>query len=74
MISSTSSHESARGLSEAATAMRRRRVGPVVAASLGSGLATAAVFALVAFPGADEHVITGSALLAFAFGWQFQPV
>src|SRR5687768_6505519 len=48
---------------------RKRRVGSVVAASLGAGLAAAAVLAVVAFPGAEEHVITGSAMLAFALGW-----
>jgi pimeloyl-ACP methyl ester carboxylesterase len=69
MTSSTSSIESGPSLREAATPTRRRRVGPVVAASLGAGLATAAVFALVVFPGAEEHVITGTGLLAFAFGW-----
>jgi pimeloyl-ACP methyl ester carboxylesterase len=69
MIGSNSSIESVPRLSEAATARRRRRVGPVVAASLGAGLATAAVLALVAFPGAEEHVITGTAMLAFALGW-----
>jgi pimeloyl-ACP methyl ester carboxylesterase len=48
---------------------RKRRVGPVVAASLFAGLVTAAVFAVVAFAGAEEHVITGTVLLAFALGW-----
>lgn len=46
-----------------------RRVGPVVALSLVAGLATAAVLAIVAFAGAEEHVITGTVLLAFALGW-----
>lgn len=69
MISSKSSTESVPGLSEAVTPARRRRIGPVVAASLGTGLATAAVSALVVFPGAEEHVTTGAALLAFALGW-----
>jgi pimeloyl-ACP methyl ester carboxylesterase len=48
---------------------RRRRVGSVAGASLGAGLAGAAVLAVVAFPGAQEHVITGTAMLAFALGW-----
>ena len=47
----------------------KRRVGPVVAASLFAGLVTAAAFAAVVFAGAEEHVITGSVLLAFALGW-----
>jgi pimeloyl-ACP methyl ester carboxylesterase len=41
----------------------------VVLASLLAGLAGAAALTLVALPGAAEHVITGSALLAFAAGW-----
>ena len=69
MISSNSSNESVPSFSEAVTPARRRRIGPVVAASLGTGLATAAVSALLAFPGAEEHIITGAALLAFALGW-----
>jgi len=48
---------------------RKRRVGPVVAASLFAGLLTAAVFAVVAFAGAEEHVIAGTVMLAFALGW-----
>ena len=43
--------------------------GPVVAVSLVAGLVTAAAFTLVAFAGAEEHVITGTAMLAFALGW-----
>jgi pimeloyl-ACP methyl ester carboxylesterase len=53
------------------TAPRPTR-GPIVRVVLGSlltGLAGAAALTLVAFPGAPEHVITGSALLAFAAGW-----
>ena len=48
---------------------RNHRVGLVVTASLLAGLVAAAALTLFAFPGADEHVITGTALLAFAFGW-----
>jgi pimeloyl-ACP methyl ester carboxylesterase len=62
--------EAASSYGQAAVApVRRRRVGPVVAASLGAGLATAVVLAVVAFAGAEEHVITGTSLLAFALGW-----
>jgi pimeloyl-ACP methyl ester carboxylesterase len=46
--------------------------GPVwrtVGGSLLSGLLGAVVLTLVVSAGAPEHVITGSALLAFAFGW-----
>jgi len=41
----------------------------VVAASLATGLLGAAALTLGLFGGAPEHVITGSALLAFAAGW-----
>ena len=41
----------------------------VVGGSLLSGLGGALVLTLVVFAGASEHVITGSALLAFALGW-----
>jgi len=41
----------------------------VVAASLMTGFTGALVLTLVVFAGAPEHVITGSALLAFACGW-----
>jgi pimeloyl-ACP methyl ester carboxylesterase len=46
--------------------------GPIVRVVLGSlvtGVAAAAVATLIVFAGAAEHVITGSALLAFAAGW-----
>ena len=48
---------------------RRGPIGHIVAASLATGLLGAAVLTLVVFAGAAEHVITGSALLAFAAGW-----
>src|SRR5687767_12456889 len=41
----------------------------IVSGSLLSGLLGALVLTLVVFAGSPEHVITGSALLAFAFGW-----
>jgi pimeloyl-ACP methyl ester carboxylesterase len=41
----------------------------VVVASLATGLLGALVLTLVVLAGAPEHVITGSALLAFASGW-----
>jgi pimeloyl-ACP methyl ester carboxylesterase len=46
--------------------------GPIVRVVLGSlltGVAAAAIATLIVFAGAPEHVITGSALLAFAAGW-----
>ncbi|MEO8362470.1 MAG: alpha/beta hydrolase, partial [Vicinamibacteria bacterium] len=49
--------------------MTKLRIGPVVAASLTAGLVAAAVLVLGPFGGAQEHVITGVTLLAFAFGW-----
>lgn len=47
----------------------RGRVGLVVTASVATGLVSALVLTLVVLAGASEHVITGSALLAFAAGW-----
>jgi pimeloyl-ACP methyl ester carboxylesterase len=44
-------------------------IGRIVAASLAAGLVGALFLALVVFPGGAEHVITGSALVAFAAGW-----
>lgn len=41
----------------------------IVAGSMATGLVGALVLTLGIFPGASEHVITGSALLAFATGW-----
>src|SRR3712207_5319153 len=50
----------------------RPHTGPVrriIAASLATGLVGALALTMVVFGGEREHVITGSALLAFAFGW-----
>jgi pimeloyl-ACP methyl ester carboxylesterase len=58
--------------SRSGIAAPRTTHGPIVRVVLGSlstGLAGAAALALVALPGAPEHVITGSVLLAFAAGW-----
>jgi pimeloyl-ACP methyl ester carboxylesterase len=46
----------------------------IVGGSLLSGLLGALVLTLVVFAGGPEHVITGSALLAFAFGWSMLAV
>jgi len=54
------------------TVGRAPHAGPIrriIAASLLTGSALAAVLALVVFAGAGEHVITGSALIGFAAGW-----
>src|SRR5688500_4488749 len=51
---------------------RASHTGPIhriIIGSLAIGLAAAAVLTLVLFGGADEHVITGTALLGFAVGW-----
>ena len=48
---------------------RSGRIGLVVAAALLSGAASALVLTLGVFAGAEEHLITGSALLAFAASW-----
>jgi pimeloyl-ACP methyl ester carboxylesterase len=55
-----------------ANAGRRNAGAPIrqiIAGSLATGLVGAAVLTLVVFSGGREPVITGSALLAFAFGW-----
>ena len=44
-------------------------IGRIVAGSVLLGLAGALFLTLIVFAGAAEHVITGSALLAFAVGW-----
>jgi pimeloyl-ACP methyl ester carboxylesterase len=44
-------------------------IGRIVAGSVLLGLFGALFLSLVVFAGASEHVITGSALLAFAAGW-----
>ena len=44
-------------------------IGRIVAGSMATGLVGALFLALVVFPGGAEHVITGSALVAFAAGW-----
>ena len=46
-----------------------RPIGYVVAGSVAAGLLGALFLTLVVLAGGDEHVITGSALLAFATGW-----
>jgi pimeloyl-ACP methyl ester carboxylesterase len=46
----------------------------VAVGSLLSGMLGALVLTLVVFAGAPEHVITGSALLAFALGWSMLAV
>jgi pimeloyl-ACP methyl ester carboxylesterase len=51
---------------------RASRTGPlrlIIAGSLLTGAVLAGLLTLVVFPGAREHVITGSALLGFATGW-----
>jgi pimeloyl-ACP methyl ester carboxylesterase len=52
-----------------ATSSRSGHLGVIVTGSIGTGLVVAVLLDLVAFAGADEHVITGAALLAFALGW-----
>jgi pimeloyl-ACP methyl ester carboxylesterase len=47
----------------------RGRIGLIVGTSVGAGIVTALGLTLGVFDGASEHVITGVALLSFAFGW-----
>jgi pimeloyl-ACP methyl ester carboxylesterase len=49
--------------------LRRGRIGWIVTGSLFIGAVAALVLVAVAFAGAREHVITGTALLGFALGW-----
>jgi pimeloyl-ACP methyl ester carboxylesterase len=48
---------------------RRGHIGRIVAGSLITGLFAAVALVAGPFAGAAEHVIAGSVLLAFAFGW-----
>jgi pimeloyl-ACP methyl ester carboxylesterase len=48
---------------------RRGHIALIVMGSIGTGLLLALLLVLVVFGGAAEHVITGAAMLAFAFGW-----
>jgi pimeloyl-ACP methyl ester carboxylesterase len=51
---------------------RGLHLGPIrriIAGSLVTGLVAAAVLTFVVFGGADEYVITGTALIGFALGW-----
>ncbi len=48
---------------------REGRIGLIVVGSLVTGLVLALLLVLVVVAGAREHVITGAAMLAFAFGW-----
>ena len=54
---------------DAPAAPGTRSVTTVIAGSLSAGAAAALVLTLGVFPGATESVITGTALLAFGFGW-----
>jgi pimeloyl-ACP methyl ester carboxylesterase len=68
----TTTDRTAHTTTGAETTTRLTTRGPIVRVVLGSlliGLTGAAAVTLVAFPGAPEHVTTGSALLAFAAGW-----
>lgn len=49
--------------------MRKGHVGLVVAGSVLTGFVVALVLVIGPFGGAEEHVITGTALLGWAFGW-----
>jgi pimeloyl-ACP methyl ester carboxylesterase len=48
---------------------RGRSIGWIVVVSVLTGLVGSAVLTLVVFAGAREHIITASALLAYAVGW-----
>lgn len=54
---------------EPANNSRLRSIGTIVTGSFLLGLVLAIFLVLVPFAGAEENVISGSMLLAFAFGW-----
>src|SRR5919204_169915 len=49
--------------------IRKRRIGLIVAGSLITGLLLSLALVIGPFGGAQEHVIMGTALLAWALGW-----
>jgi pimeloyl-ACP methyl ester carboxylesterase len=54
---------------EPVSPVRKGHLGLIVAGSMLAGLIMALVLTLLVFGGATEPIITGVALLAFAFGW-----
>ena len=56
-------------LNAAADVARREPVWRIVGGSVAAGFLAAIVLTVGVFGGAPEHVISGSALLAFAAGW-----
>jgi pimeloyl-ACP methyl ester carboxylesterase len=56
-------------LQAAAQPMRKGHVGLIVAGALIAGFVVALVLVIGPFGGAQEHVITGTALLGWALGW-----
>ena len=49
--------------------IRKRRIGLIVAGSLITGFVVSLLFVIGLFGGAQEHVIMGTALIAWALGW-----
>ena len=49
--------------------MATHQIGPIVIGCLTAGSVAALALVLGPVAGAQEHVITGTALLAFAAGW-----
>jgi pimeloyl-ACP methyl ester carboxylesterase len=58
-----------RGIGDAVPGARRGRIGVTVAATMLGGLVLAIAAVAGPFAGAEEHVITGSVLAAFASSW-----
>ncbi len=72
MTTSTNPQRDQHTIPETAQIADGARSGPIrriVAGSMAAGVLGALVLTLVVFGGAPEHVITGSALLAFSLGW-----
>jgi pimeloyl-ACP methyl ester carboxylesterase len=54
---------------DAAPELSSGPIARVVAGSMATGLLVALLLTLLVLPGASEHVVTGSAMLAFGAGW-----
>jgi pimeloyl-ACP methyl ester carboxylesterase len=62
-------HDSGMAPQRPGRAVGARQIGPIVGGCIVVGFIAAVVLVLGPFAGAEEHIITGVALLALAFGW-----
>jgi pimeloyl-ACP methyl ester carboxylesterase len=63
------SHRGDHQMASSERSIHKGRVGLIVAGSMITGLVVALVLVIGPFGGAEEHVIMGTALLGWAFGW-----